>query len=57
MGQHFVEMAFKAGHTVTAFVSTPENLKTKDVTIIQGDSFNADQVADAIKAMMQLFHV
>lgn len=48
VGQHFVEMAVKADHTVTAFVRTPENLKTSDVTIIQGDAFNADQVADAI---------
>ncbi|MER2115260.1 MAG: NAD(P)H-binding protein, partial [Solibacillus isronensis] len=35
VGQHFVEMAVKAGHTVTAFVRTPEKLKTADVTIIQ----------------------
>lgn len=48
MGQHFVEMAVKASHTVTAFVRTPEKLKTADVTLIQGDAFNADQVADAI---------
>ncbi|MEK5077816.1 NAD(P)-binding oxidoreductase [Solibacillus sp. FSL W7-1436] len=48
VGQHFVEMAVKAGHTVTAFVRTPEKLKTKDVAIIQGDAFNADQVADAV---------
>ncbi|MER2119649.1 MAG: NAD(P)-binding oxidoreductase [Solibacillus sp.] len=48
VGQHFVELVVMAGHTVTAFVRTPEKLKTKDVKIIQGDAFNADQVADAI---------
>lgn len=48
VGQHFVEMAVAAGHTVTAFVRTPEKLKTTDVTIVQGDAFNAEQVADAI---------
>lgn len=28
VGQHFVETAVKAGHTVTAFSRTPEKLKT-----------------------------
>lgn len=48
VGQHFVEMAVAGGHTVTAFVRTPEKLKTTEVTIVQGDAFNAEQVADAI---------
>jgi uncharacterized protein YbjT (DUF2867 family) len=48
VGQHFVEMALAAGHDVTAFVRTPEKLKTTDVTIIQGDAFNANDVASAI---------
>lgn len=48
VGQHFVEMAVAAGHSVTAFARTPEKLKTAGVNIIQGDAFNAQQVADAI---------
>ena len=48
VGQHFVEMAVAAGHSVTAFVRTPEKLKTTGVDIIQGDAFNSQQVADAI---------
>ena len=48
VGQHVVKMAVEAGHEVTAFVRTPEKLKTTGVNIIQGDAFNAQQVADAI---------
>ena len=48
VGQHVVEMAVAAGHEVSAFVRTPEKLKTTGVNIIQGDAFNAEQVAKAI---------
>ena len=48
VGQHVVEMAVAAGHEVSAFVRTPEKLKTTGVNIIQGDAFNAEQVANAI---------
>lgn len=49
VGQHFVQMAVEAGHEVTAFVRTPEKLKTTNgVNIIKGDAFNADDVANAI---------
>lgn len=48
VGQQFVQMAVEAGHEVTAFVRTPEKLKTAGVHIIQGDAFNAEQVTAAI---------
>ena len=48
VGQHVVEMAVAAGHEVSAFVRTPEKLKITGVNIIQGDAFNAEQVANAI---------
>ncbi|AWE08476.1 epimerase [Lysinibacillus sp. 2017] len=48
VGQQFVQMAVEAGHEVTAFARTPEKLKTTGVNIIQGDAFNAEQVAAAI---------
>lgn len=48
VGQHVVEMAVAAGHEVTAFARTPEKLTTAGVNMIQGDAFNAQQVADAI---------
>jgi uncharacterized protein YbjT (DUF2867 family) len=49
VGQHFVEMAVGQGHEVTAFVRTPEKLRTTEgVTIIQGDAFDTVQVAAAI---------
>ena len=48
VGQQFVEMAVAAGHEVTAFVRTPEKLQTANVHIIQGDAFNAEDVAKAI---------
>ena len=49
VGQHVVRMAVEAGHDVTAFVRTPEKLKTTTgVTIVQGDAFDAAAVAQAI---------
>lgn len=49
VGQHFVEMAVEAGHEVTAFVRTPEKLRTtENVQIIQGDAFDAAAVSNAI---------
>jgi nucleoside-diphosphate-sugar epimerase len=49
VGQHVVKQAIEAGHEVTAFVRTPEKLEVQEnVTIIQGDAFNKQQVADAI---------
>lgn len=49
VGQHFVKMAVEAGHSVSAFVRTPEKLQTTDgVTIIQGDAFDSKAVAEAI---------
>lgn len=48
VGQHFVQMAVEAGHDVTAYVRTPEKLKTTNVHIIQGDAFNKEDVAKAI---------
>ena len=49
VGQHTVKRAVEAGHEVTAFVRTPEKLTfTEGVHIVQGDAFNAEQVAAAI---------
>lgn len=43
-------MAAERGHTVTAFVRTPEKLQyLEGVTIIQGDAFDAESVAAAIR--------
>lgn len=37
VGQHFVQMAVEASHEVTAFVRTPEKLKTTNgVNILKG---------------------
>lgn len=50
VGQEFVKMAVEQGHEVTAFVRTPEKLKmTSGVVVIQGDAFDAEAVAAAIK--------
>lgn len=49
VGQHAVKLAVDAGHNVTAFVRTPEKLNfTEGVTIIKGDAFDPQAVADAI---------
>lgn len=48
VGQHFVKMAVEAGHEVTAFARTPEKLTTDNVTIIKGDAFDKEAVANAI---------
>ena len=50
VGQHVLNMTLKKGYEVSVFVRSPEKLTvTENVTIIQGDAFNAQQVADAIK--------
>lgn len=50
VGQHFVRMAVNEGHEVTAFVRSPEKLQIKDgIYIVQGDAFDANAVAEAIK--------
>ena len=49
VGQHVVRHAVAAGHTVTAFVRTPEKLEVRDgVTIVPGDAFDAEAVAAAV---------
>lgn len=50
VGQHVVRHAVAAGHTVTAFVRSPEKLEVADgVTIVQGNAFDAESVARAIE--------
>lgn len=50
VGQHVVRHAVAAGHTVTAFLRSPEKLEvTEGVTIVQGDAFDAESVARAIE--------
>lgn len=49
VGQQVVRQAVAAGHTVTAFLRTPEKLETRDgVTMVQGDAFDAEAVERAI---------
>ena len=49
VGQHVVRHAVAAGHTVTAFVRSPEKLDVTDgVTIVQGNAFDAESVARPI---------
>lgn len=50
VGQHVVQRAVAAGHTVTAFLRTPEKLEMRDsVKIVQGDAFNSEAVAQAVE--------
>ena len=50
VGQEFVKMAGEQGHEVTAFVRSPHKLQTTSgVAVIQGDAFDAEAVAAAIK--------
>lgn len=50
-GVHIVEQALAQGHHVTALVRDPNKLPIKhtNLTVIQGDALNADQVAATIK--------
>jgi uncharacterized protein YbjT (DUF2867 family) len=49
VGQHVVRHAVEAGHTVTAFLRSPEKLEVRDgVTVVQGDACDAEAVAQAI---------
>lgn len=49
-GRKVVEQALEAGHTVTAFVRSPEKftLKHPNLTVLQGDSMDANAVERAI---------
>ena len=50
VGLHVVKQALKAGHTVTAFVRSPElfELKHANLTVFTGDSMDAAAVGHAI---------
>lgn len=50
VGSSVVEQALEQGYEVTAFVRTPDKLKTADdkLTVVQGDAFHVEQVAAAI---------
>lgn len=50
VGQALVNQALDKGFEVTAFVRTPAKLKSKhdNLTVIQGDAFNQDDVTAAI---------
>ena len=50
VGLEVVKQALKAGHTVTAFVRSPEKFTIKDANLIvfKGDSMDADAVKKAI---------
>lgn len=50
VGHHVVRRAVEAGHTVTAFLRTPSKLETHEgVTVVEGDAFDRDAVAQAIE--------
>ena len=49
VGKLFVQQAIEKGHTVTAFVRSPEKMDIDGVQIIQGDAFDATSVANAIE--------
>lgn len=50
VGQAVVRRAVDAGHTVTAFLRSPEKLQTRaGVTVVQGDAFDVGAVAAAIE--------
>lgn len=49
VGQEFVKQALEKGHEITVFVRTPAKITTAGIHIIQGDAFNADEVATAIE--------
>lgn len=50
VGQHVVSQALKAGFHVTAFVRDPAKLEQshRNLTVVEGDAFNAEAVAGAI---------
>ena len=50
VGQSVVQQGLDAGFEVTTFVRTPSklNISHQRLTIVQGDAFNKDQVAQAI---------
>lgn len=50
VGQSVVNQAVESGFEVTAFVRTPEKLKTthEKLTVIKGDAFNQEEVSAAI---------
>ena len=50
VGLEVVKQALKAGHTVTAFVRSPEKFTVKDanLTVFKGDSMDAEAVEKAI---------
>ncbi len=51
VGLEAVRQAISRGHSVTAFVRSPERLKPfgDQITILQGDLLNSDELARAIK--------
>ncbi|MCE7858361.1 MAG: NmrA family transcriptional regulator [Chloroflexi bacterium CFX2] len=50
VGLEVVKQALKAGHTVTAFVRSPEKFTMNDInlTVFKGDSIDADDVEKAV---------
>src|SRR5882757_9232898 len=50
IGRHLLPLALEHGHQVTAFVRSPQKIGLKDerLQVIQGDVFNADQMAGAM---------
>lgn len=48
VGKHVVDQALAAGHEVTVFARTPSKVGRSDVTILQGDAFDAQAVAAAV---------
>lgn len=49
VGKLFVQQAVERGHEVTAFVRTPAKMDIENVQIFQGDAFDAQAVAAAIR--------
>lgn len=49
VGQQFIQQALEKGHEITAFVRTPSKVTTTGINVIQGDAFNAAEVAAAIE--------
>jgi putative NADH-flavin reductase len=50
IGRHLLQLALERGHQVTAFVRSPQKigLTHERLQVVQGDVFNADQMAQAM---------
>ena len=49
IGQHLLQISLERGHHVTAYVRTPQKIGVahKRLKVVQGDLFNADQMAQS----------